>query len=156
MKRKKILGIIFLITFFYYLIKYNISVPSRSFREICANSSEGMPLINRFKETIEIKIHTSGNWKIDPIYPKTSSNGINDVFSPQNVLPSAPYGALIIKRSNGNYEYIGDNNNIKLASQEVIFFLANDKPNSYTDNSGCIIVELKPKFIKYKYHNFFN
>lgn len=67
------------------------------------------------------------------------ANGGSSMYISNSALPSAPVGALIMKRSNGTYELIGSNATKSFIAGESANFLFNDMA-AYGDNSGALSV----------------
>ena len=107
----------------------------------CANSRRGTSFTNNGSLAIILEIFASGKWNIDPSYPFMSAEGNTSLYPSTTLLPSAPYGALIVRRKNESYELIGSNTKIRLYPKETVYFLANDRSDGFGDNKGCINIE---------------
>lgn len=70
----------------------------------------------------------------NPKYPKAPSN-----FK----LPNYPQGALIVRRFNGTYQYIGLEKTIRFTKDELVRFMINDAKDgqAHSDNDGTIQLE---------------
>ncbi len=67
------------------------------------------------------------------------ANGGSPMYISNSTLPSAPVGALIMRRSNGTYELVGSNATKSFVAGEAANFLFNDMA-AYGDNSGALSV----------------
>lgn len=82
---------------------------------------------------------TSGTWAFDRSSGNVGPNG-STIFNSNSLLPSAPLGALLVKRSSGAYEFAGAHIQLNFGTYEYVYFLINDIPGAYSDNSGIISV----------------
>lgn len=123
------------------------SKPTRGSFQVYATSPVGTPFISPFDKSASIHFSTSGQWTFfegagfhsaagHPKYPRAD---------PSYPLPFTTAGSLVVRRGNGNCEFVGEDRTINVAPNEQMMFLINDEVGQengvgFEDNKGSLTV----------------
>jgi hypothetical protein len=115
---------------------------------IPSTSVEGTAFTNAESCPIEVNFHADGQWSYNPSKGLHTASGYPNAprALPAYILPGVPEGSLVVRRGNGNYEYIGQDKTLHLQPREIIHFMINDDYQNnygagYADNEGKLSVE---------------
>jgi hypothetical protein len=115
-----------------------------SFR-VGARWVDGQVIPNGSSRYLTVELIASGRWNHDPSSWYSYGPQGNGEVAPSNLrLPGhlgGRVGALIVRRGNGRFEHVGRRRTITLAPGERVWFMINDHPHGYGDNSGTIHVD---------------
>lgn len=127
-----------------------IDWPRQQVLHVKADSPRGTLFTNKSDLPETYRFFATGSWSYNR-YAGLEHNAGGYPERPEALehykLPGAPEGALIVRRSSGLYELVGTERELKLESQEKVYFTINDatdgarNQDAYSDNSGTLKVE---------------
>jgi len=118
--------------------------------EVKADSPQGTLFINRRSSTEKYDFFAKGQWSYNKQLELLNGPGGHPRYteaSKSYKLPKYPEGALIIRKQDGSYQWIGTQAELTLKPGEKVFFTINDATDgasdsdSYSDNGGTLRVE---------------
>jgi hypothetical protein len=113
--------------------------------KVDAKSHQGHRFQNTQPSTETYEFSASGRWTYKNTLPDQphGPEGYPILATDNYYLPGYKEGALIVRRENGSYEFIGSRAELTLVSGETVFFIINDTKDgwSYGDNEGTLTVE---------------
>jgi hypothetical protein len=122
--------------------------PQSGTLQVPANSLPGVPWANTFGNSVRVQFTASGQWAYNPAvgmhgaggHPRYSNAGRG------YRMPGRPEGALIARRGNGSYEFVGQQAILTVAAGETISLTINDDEGGvqgagFRDNQGAVTVQ---------------
>jgi hypothetical protein len=122
--------------------------PQSGTLQVPANSLPGVPWANTSSNSVRVQLTASGQWTYNP---GVGMHGAGGHPSYPNAgrgyrMPGRPEGALIARRGNGSYEFVGQQAILTVAAGETISLTINDDEGGvqgagFRDNQGAVTVQ---------------
>lgn len=128
------------LTFFLAIYATLYAQPAQASRfRLCADDRHGYDWTNNTGGT-RIRIETYGNWTGGGENPLHDANGTSrePEYRERLIAPQFNVGALLMRRSNGRYEFVGRGGDFRIREGEIVNFVFNDYPDAYGNNEGCL------------------
>lgn len=111
-----------------------------------AKSAPGMATFeNESDQDATFGFSAQGSWSYATAATFSGPAGIETPAASSFYLPGARSFALIVRREDGSFQYIGDNADVKLKPHEAISFVMNDLVGGTMDNQGSLKISWTKK-----------
>ncbi len=122
--------------------------PRSGILQVAANDLSGTPWTNLANNSVRVQFTASGQWTYNPGVGMHGAGGHPRYLNAGRGyrMTGRPEGALIARRGNGSYEFVGQQGVLTVAANEKISLTINDDEGGvqgagFRDNQGVITVQ---------------